>query len=160
MCGACYQRQRHAQYPERGKEYCRRYVITHPDRVLASTAKYNSTHRNELHQRANDKTRLLKAMVIGAYGGKCVCCGESNPVFLTIDHIHGGGQLDRRGEHGGWRFYTRLVKTGFPKDNYQLLCYNCNLSKGFWGECPHEQQRVRGSLSVVPDPLFAINSQL
>jgi hypothetical protein len=29
--------------------------------------------------------------MLSAYGGKCVCCGESEYKFLAIDHINGGG---------------------------------------------------------------------
>jgi hypothetical protein len=27
---------------------------------------------------------------------------------------------------------------GYPKDNFQLLCMNCNFAKGHRGECPHQ----------------------
>ena len=29
-----------------------------------------------------------------------------------------------------------LVQNNFP-EGFQLLCNNCNLAKGFYGECPH-----------------------
>ena len=36
--------------------------------------------------------------------------------------------------------YRWLKKHGFPKEGFQLLCYNCNCAKGFFGKCPHKKQ--------------------
>lgn len=81
-----------------------------------------------------------KQKVILAYGGKCVCCGESNPDFLTIDHILNDGAEERKKFNGynGQSTYSALIKSGFPKDRYQLLCWNCNMGKRINnGICPH-----------------------
>lgn len=86
-------------------------------------------------------TRGVKAEMIVAYGGQCACCGETNPLFLSIDHISGGGQAERE-EHGRGRvFYQYLKSLGYPKDNYRLLCHNCNASFGHYGYCPHRGLR-------------------
>lgn len=84
--------------------------------------------------------RRVRAAVISGYGGKCACCGESTPEFLTIDHIHGGGQEDRKlpGKKGGMGLYWWLHLHGYPTDDYRLLCYNCNFARGHHGKCPHE----------------------
>lgn len=72
----------------------------------------------------------LRLETIEAYGGRCVCCGEDWPMFLTIDHIDGDGWLEKG---KGWHLYKRLKSQGWPKDKYQLLCFNCNSAKG---QCP------------------------
>lgn len=73
--------------------------------------------------------------VINGYGGKCVCCGESNYLFLTIDHInfHDGLYDDK--------LYIYLIKNNYPEDNYRLLCYNCNCGRERAPNriCPHNQ---------------------
>ncbi len=161
LCNTCYSRRWRTVNPERYKEkqreYRNRYEAKNFDKITANQRRYRDTHRQQLRDTANLKTRMLKLEVIANYGCACACCGESNPVFLTVDHINGGGMKDRASDHGGWRFYTRLKKLGFPKDDYQLLCYNCNLAKGFFGICPHEekrqQDRVKSSLETVPDLL-------
>lgn len=81
----------------------------------------------------------VKIKIIEAYGGKCVCCGEKAMEFLTIDHINNDGAEDRKnnGKKSGGKLYRWLIRNNFPKDNYQLLCYNCNCAKGFFGYCPH-----------------------
>ena len=86
--------------------------------------------------------RVLKREVMGAYGGDCQCCGESELMFLTIDHINQDGANHRR-ELGpsmlGFRFYRWLKQQGFPP-GYQVLCYNCNCgSFRNGGICPHKQ---------------------
>lgn len=90
----------------------------------------------------------LRQKVIEAYGGLCVCCGEHRKEFLQLDHKNNDGAAERREmsrcENDGnltYRLYRKLKKTGFPKDRYQLLCSNCNLAKGIYGECPHERER-------------------
>jgi hypothetical protein len=86
----------------------------------------------------------VKIKIIMAYGGKCECCGENNIEFLTIDHIHNNGAQDRKnnGNKLGGKLYRWLIKNNFPKDEYQLLCYNCNCSKGFFGYCPHKKPDI------------------
>ncbi len=92
----------------------------------------------------NSKTRKrytkLRKEVIAAYGSKCACCKESVPEFLAIDHINGDGAKQRKNKSigRGHGFYRWLKQNGFPKDNYRLLCHNCNSSFGYYGYCPHQ----------------------
>src|SRR3972149_2266120 len=37
----------------------------------------------------------MTVQVLDAYGWRCECCGEQEPMFLTIDHIEGGGNIHR-----------------------------------------------------------------
>src|SRR5258706_14541763 len=46
--------------------------------------------------RTTHGTRQSRERGLDAYGGKCECCGETRREFLTIDHIHGGGQRHRK----------------------------------------------------------------
>lgn len=84
----------------------------------------------------------LKNEVFVAYGGaKCACCGETEKLFLTIDHmLNNASELRRNGVHklGGAPFYRWLKKSGYPKE-YQVLCMNCNFGKRLAnGVCPHK----------------------
>jgi hypothetical protein len=90
----------------------------------------------EVQKRFRSKVR---SETIAAYGGGCSCCGEAEPLFLTVDHINNnGGGRDRT--KGGIAFWMELRRLGFPKDEYRILCWNCNsgrqLNKGI---CPHEK---------------------
>jgi hypothetical protein len=96
------------------------------------------------NQRRKDGRVKLKSEIIAAYGGECVCCTCDIPEFLAIDHIDGTGAKHRRtlsknkGNVPSNVFYSWLKKEGFPKDNFQLLCFNCNFAKHICGICPHQ----------------------
>lgn len=47
------------------------------------------------------RRRRLRAEVIAAYGGRCACCGEATPEFLSIDHVNNDGAQHRREINGG-----------------------------------------------------------
>ena len=82
--------------------------------------------------------KRLRNEVLGEYGSKCVCCGETEKGFLTIDHI----EQKRPGEpkrlaSGGALLLSRLKRDGYP-DGFQVLCRNCNWGKYInEGVCPH-----------------------
>jgi len=100
--------------------------------------KVNMDYNAKQKEWSKTSYKNLKAAVIAAYGGMCVCCGETEPRFLTIDHADGSGADSRRaGEGLGCSLYLRLKREGFPKGTYQLLCFNCNCSKSQFGVCPH-----------------------
>lgn len=82
----------------------------------------------------------IKQKIVRYYGNKCVCCGERNIKFLTIDHKNNDGHLYRKlGTHKtGSNFYMWIVRNNYP-ETLQLLCYNCNCGRSRnKGICPHE----------------------
>jgi len=84
------------------------------------------------HKTASSKSRWkLRLDIIKGYGGKCELCGEDNPHFLTIDHIDGEGAKERKMIEGWYKFYKKLRDNNYPRDNYRLLCWNCNCALGF-----------------------------
>jgi len=103
------------------------------------TKLYRDRHRDELLT----KKRALRQEVVDYYGGKCACCGESEPKFLAIDHIGGGGNKHRREMSANGRgdnFAYWLKRNGFPK-GYRILCHNCNMAIGAFGKCPHKENK-------------------
>lgn len=88
-----------------------------------------------------------KEQILSAYGGKCACCGETHPEFLTIDHIDGLGGEHRR--QIGTNMYTWLKHRGFPKTNFRLLCMNCNFARRYGKTCPHETQYAEKTNEIL-----------
>lgn len=83
-----------------------------------------------------NKNRKIRLKVIAHYGGKCVCCGESNWAFLEFDHINNDGNEHRKEVKqvtASW-----IIANDYP-DYLQLLCANCNKAKGLYGKCPHHK---------------------
>lgn len=108
-------------------------TLSHKNRIIKLKDKgiYNLMVNNwNKVYRWNTKIEIIKG-----YGGKCKCCGEKRPEFLTIDHINNDGKKDRT-RYSGYQFYQWIKKNKFPK-SLQLLCFNCNSSFGLFGYCPH-----------------------
>jgi hypothetical protein len=85
------------------------------------------------------KERTCWLEVLAHFGHRCACCGESEPKFLSIDHVNNDGHKQRKTRRaGGYAALIRRVKReGWPSD-LQLLCFNCNLGKARnGGICPH-----------------------
>lgn len=79
----------------------------------------------------------LKLEAIITFGGKCQCCGEDHPYFLSLDHINNDGAKARE-QYNEQQIYREARREGWPKEKYQLLCMNCNFAKGHFKECPHK----------------------
>jgi hypothetical protein len=100
-----------------------------------------SKHGAKWGAKRAEKRRQLRIDTIQAYGGKCSCCGEAEPDFLSIDHVDGNGNAHRKTlkVRGGTHFYRWLEKNNWPS-GYRVLCFNCNCARGFFGRCPHESK--------------------
>ena len=134
-------RARYAANPEKEKNYQK---MNRP-RITARMKLWEAANPEKVSAKRRNVILKRKKEVIAAYGGKCACCGDSHFQFLTIEHIHGNGRIDRKGKSGS-AFYGWLRRNGFPKDDYELLCINCNFAKGKYGICPHESERLQDSL--------------
>lgn len=105
---------------------------------------HRKKHAERVTQQKLSRYRKLKLEVFAAYGNKCMCCEEGIQEFLSIDHINNDGAEHRRSLFSGKagstpQLYAWLKRNGFPKENFQLLCMNCNHAKSRCGGiCPHK----------------------
>jgi hypothetical protein len=93
----------------------------------------------------------IKAKVFNHYGWQCACCGETEKLFLQIDHIHNDGAQHRKElkMSSGTAFYYWLINNSFP-DDYQTLCVNCNWGKLMnGGICPHQDKKNVGEIPAA-----------
>ena len=123
------------------KQPCKRCSNRLSKRWAKTTERGRLSLKKYRRRRAKSCNMRYRSDVLEAYGNCCACCGESTPEFLTVDHVNNDGAQHRKSVPGGTRFYHWLVKAGFPKGEFQLLCWNCNCAKGKYGECPHERDR-------------------
>ena len=102
---------------------------------------YHRQHYRDNRQKYIDKARAwnlkMKQELLDHYGSECACCCESEPMFLELDHVNGGGTTHRKEVGGGSRFWGWIKRNNFPEE-YQILCSNCNSGKHRnGGICPH-----------------------
>ena len=85
----------------------------------------------------------VRHQAIMAYGGyRCACCGETEPMFLTLDHVNNGGTRHRR-RVSNIKIFFSLRRRGYPP-GFQVLCSNCNHGRHRnGGECPHKTRKKR-----------------
>jgi len=89
---------------------------------------------NEKSKQQNIDSRLE---CINHYGAFCVCCGEKEDKFLSIDHVNNDGFIHRKTTKNFRNIYLWLKKNNYP-NIVQVLCFNCNLGKRVnGGICPH-----------------------
>ena len=113
-----------------GAEASRRWRQSHPEAVReqkrAAYARSTPVKKAKLAANNLRNARALRLRVLMLFGGKCQCCGFSDPRALQVDHIDGGGNQERKVLKGtGSRYKAVLADPA----RYQLLCANCNWIK-------------------------------
>lgn len=133
--------------PSKRSEIHRKYVNSNIARGLCVECSHKALpnnrrcrkHREAAKQRDARRRQALARETIMKYGGKCTCCGESNYLFLTLDHPNNDGFAHRHavGTKGGTAFYHQLKKAGWPS-GLRVMCFNCNCGRARnGGTCPH-----------------------
>jgi hypothetical protein len=112
----------------------------HRDRVNKTARKWRRNNPEKVKEVSRKNSIKRKQICIIHYGknGGCVCCGETELCFLTIDHIKDNGAKDKKKYGPGERLrYWMIIKDKFPK-GLQTLCFNCQWGKRIHkGFCPH-----------------------
>lgn len=137
--GTCKQCLKEVYDSEEGQKRAKRLYHSRKDKIQ----KYVDENRESIRLRNRNLTKRYKTDVVNHYGGKCDCCGESRLEFMTLEHINGdGGKKRKNKEHPktGYALYKWIIKNGYPTF-FGILCYNCNIAKGFYGYCPHEREK-------------------
>jgi hypothetical protein len=150
---------------ERKKENDRKYQKANVEEKNRYNREYYKLNHETLRKKDNE-SRLankdrhnmarkeykskLKSEVFNAYGNRCKCCGETRQELLTIDHIFNDGNLDRKKHRSGIGLYSWIRQNNFPKDRFQLLCWNCNCSKGLSKDhiCIHKLEKLSPPKSI------------
>lgn len=123
---------------KRANELSRASQIRRRPKVLAYLREYYRKNRSRELAQAKQRNQALKDAAYRAYGGyRCVCCDETQPAFLSLDHLNNDGCRHRKSIGRGANIYTWLRDNGYPQ-GFQVLCHNCNHGKHInGGVCPH-----------------------
>lgn len=135
--------------PERYRERRQAWNDANRDKVREHSRRYYQLHREQEIQRnirGNARRyRKLRLAALQHYGGEspeCACCQEWRLDFLALDHIGGGGNEHRKElRQRGLNIWEHLRREGYP-NGYRVLCHNCNGAIGYYGSCPHADERA------------------
>jgi len=112
-----------------------RWSAANRERERRKAAAYHQANKARLNGQITARRRTMRGQIMERLGGACRCCGETTPVFLTIDHVQNDGAKVRKMRRH--LVYKIILDEGCPADRYQILCWNCNAAKGMLGRCPH-----------------------
>jgi hypothetical protein len=129
----------HTQYYQKNKESIlekqhARYRRNRSSLIQKSIQyKKDNPEKSKVWYRNRDEK--LRNSFLEMYGGRCVCCGETEPTFLTIDHVQ--GQVGVFKKEASSTAMRKAIKNYDPT-HYRILCMNCNSAVRFGRTCPHQ----------------------
>ena len=100
------------------------------ERSLKTYYELVSTKEGREKERARDRKRRRqsKIKILDFLGRRCVCCGETDEIYLEVDHVFNDGNKEKKGS-GKWE--TIYKKLQVEPGRYQILCCNCNKAKHY-----------------------------
>lgn len=131
-----------------------------PQKAIRKTQAWKAKNPERANRYLRENRIKKRKAVIAGYGGKCTCCGEDNEVFLTLEHVNGGGNAHRK-NGGSLKTYMAAIKEGFP-DKYTILCMNCNFAKRFGKVCPHmdnvtDKQKIDALVEALENAAVSVH---
>lgn len=102
------------------RDYSKRYYAEHRKECLEKHKKDNSKRR--------DQYSKYREEVLSHYGHRCQWpdgCEVTDSDMLQIDHINGGGHIERKKGLSGTKFLSYLIINNYPI-GYRILCANHN----------------------------------
>jgi|ETNvirnome_2_300_1030623.scaffolds.fasta_scaffold02018_8 hypothetical protein len=117
-----------------GKRRYRELVSTEEGRKEYRRKQLKGYHKSmsteegrEKHRVRNRKNRNLNRIkILDFLGRRCVCCGETDEMYLEVDHVYNDGYKEKSGSNKWSVIYKKLQVE--PR-RYQILCSNCNRAK-------------------------------
>ncbi len=111
----------------------------------ASNTKSFIKHKQKRLESNRLRLQSLIQEFITAYGGVCECCGEVEWTFLTVDHMTLGSRRPHK-SRGTLSMLYNLRRRGWPREEYKLHCFNCNLGRERLPNrtCAHKKEVTHG----------------
>lgn len=131
-----------AANPEKCKLYSKRWATRNKDKLAKRALAYARKRPEHYAMLARRSRRKIRTEFLVEYGGKCNCCGESEFAFLTLEHKNRDGKSHRNQYGTSTQILADLRRRGWPKENYEVLCFNCNRATWELGLCPHRQRKL------------------
>lgn len=106
--------------------------------------RYQQSRVKEHEQRFHKRRSLeIVRLVLERLGGRCVICGCTELVLLTISHERHDGVAHRKRIGGGsskiYRWVLKATNKKLKKANLAVRCFNCNCALN---RCTEEELRM------------------
>lgn len=126
------------EYRDSGKtaDYNKDYYLKNKTVLDEEHKEYKKTEAGKMailraNVRKRQRHKESRPRLVTELGGKCSICGFDNPKSLVVDHINGGGRVERR-KMGGHKFYWHYLNhLDEARKKLQVLCSNCNMIKWY-----------------------------
>ena len=108
------------------------------DSKCRSTWRRNNepSYKERQYKMLRDYQKKVQNIVYDYYGNKCNCCGETERLFLSLDHVNNDGNKEKN--RNTYSICLKIIRDNFP-NKFQILCMNCNHGKSRNnGICPHK----------------------
>lgn len=108
--------------PKKNAEHVKKWRLAHRE------------HWNEYFRNYVRKQRIKAMEVIGQGIIKCRICGFDDIRALEIDHINGGGTIERRRNKTttySYKWYRMIITGKRSIQDLQILCGNCHNIKSY-----------------------------
>jgi len=118
-------------YRKENKEKIKEYRKENQKKIKEYRKKWNQENKEKKKEYNKKYNKKYKELVYNHYSNgviECACCGEKEIDFLSLDHIYNNGAKHRK-KIGKTISFKWIMKNNFPPI-FQLLCMNCNFSKG------------------------------
>lgn len=100
----------------------------HRDRELRTSSAWAKKRKIYMKNHNATKTKEFLTRIYTKLGSKCSSCYFSDKRALQIDHVNGGGNIERRFLGNSTQYYLHVIKSiENGSKNYQILCANCNI---------------------------------
>jgi len=137
-----YQRRRYRERREEFKRLARERYHGDRERIRKRRLELADNHRIKNNDRERERYAKWRAEALAAYGARCVCCGETEPLFLEFDHINNDGAKHRKLIGTSAKALIKWLRDHNYPSGFQILCANCNQGKKRnGGICPHSQKK-------------------
>jgi hypothetical protein len=141
------QREARARWLKRHPNWLKEYNERNKEKLFKYRQEYRNKNLQKITEYEAGRSVRIKTEVLAAYGGTCVCCGETREPFLTLDHFTAdrGVFKIRKGYASivrGFPEYRRLKRLGWPPV-VRVMCMNCNFAIRYGEICPHKLTRQK-----------------
>jgi hypothetical protein len=135
----------HKENKEIISEKKKNYRVKNLDKISKRISEWREKNVEYQFDKRKSYRDRIKNKLFDILGHSCSLCSETSKDKLTVDHINGDGNADRKYGSLGWK--RKIIKGERDPKNYRILCHSCN--HGSYGKNPHHHIRNIPKIGVM-----------